>query len=51
MAAGDIVLFAYSQNIVNRFRNHRMIIVTWMTEFLAQIPFSNQDDADSRYLF
>src|SRR5438876_4289199 len=49
MTAGNIVFFTYSQDIVDCFRNHRMLVVSGMTQFLTQIPFSNKDNADSGY--
>src|SRR6266508_2462714 len=47
MAAGYVVLLADLENIINGISHHRVLVFTRMPELLAQIAFSNQDDADT----
>src|SRR5262245_64272340 len=49
MAARNLVLFTDFENGIDRVGNHRMIVISGMTQLLAQIAFADQHHTDSRH--
>ena len=51
VTTGYVVFFADLKNVIDRFGDHRMLIVARMAELLTQIAFADQYDADAGNFF
>jgi hypothetical protein len=50
MATGHIVFLAGLENFVDRFGYDGVLVISRMTQLLAQVAFADQDDADPGHL-
>src|SRR5713226_2226564 len=50
MAAGHVVLLAYLENRVDGIGDDRVVVISGMAQLLAQVPFTDEDNADPGHL-